>query len=691
MEWILSNPMFAWMLPAAALPVVFHFFFRFRTKPAVFSTLMFFDDIDPRLSARRRIHEWLVLLLRSLFIALLLAALARPVWMVAGGGRRAVVMLIDNSGSMSGAFRDGVTRLRAATDVARALVGRLHGHDMAGVVLAVEDPTVSLPVELSADRSLIRAALDRVVETEASAEPGGALLRAIAMVDSVAAASPEVHILSDFQETEWGRAGVRMPQPRPGTSVFVHRITAAPPAKGNLAFAGFRMPAGRLLAGRKIPVQARISNPGSGEVAAIMHWTDDGGGKGTAPITVPAGGEKLVPLMLRPDAPGPHWVYAWLQDDGFAADNRAGLGFECAERVPVLLAGAAGDFGLLPLALSPEGAGELSGIRVEFVLPGALPAGIREFKPALVAGQWATLAEQEAVLREFVAGGGNLLLLPSGAPGPPDALPPWAGARMMAVEETKEGAAVVVFQKSSDLLADLRAGDGPLLRGVKAFRFQALEPARDDEAVLGFENGRALLVAHREGAGYVFTSGMGFDPAASTLPLKAAFLALAQRMALASAAAPSSAGIVAGERATQLLEKSREVAVTSLAGSSLEWKGEGAAMPPFPRAGVFALRAGDASVCLGVRASEREGLARFVTGPRVPALGAIEHRTEDLREVDTLVQTMDRERRGLDLYPYLLTAAMLCLMAETWVANRRRSATRSGTGGAGRGVVREAA
>ena len=83
------------MLPAAALPILFHFFLRFRTRPAVFSTLMFFDAIDPRMRARRRIHEWLVLLLRCLFLALMLAALSRPVWMGGrGGGRTAAVLVI---------------------------------------------------------------------------------------------------------------------------------------------------------------------------------------------------------------------------------------------------------------------------------------------------------------------------------------------------------------------------------------------------------------------------------------------------------------------------------------------------------------------------------------------------------------------------------------------------------------------
>ena len=41
---------------------------------------MFFHRLDPKLNARRRLREWLILLLRTLLILFLLLALARPVW-----------------------------------------------------------------------------------------------------------------------------------------------------------------------------------------------------------------------------------------------------------------------------------------------------------------------------------------------------------------------------------------------------------------------------------------------------------------------------------------------------------------------------------------------------------------------------------------------------------------------------------
>src|ERR1700761_4985023 len=103
MPLFFSNPAALWLLPAIALPIIFHLFFRLRRQVRDFPSLMFFLRIDPRLSAKRKIHEWLILLLRTLFILLLILALARPLLGLRGANDNvARLILIDNSGSMTG-------------------------------------------------------------------------------------------------------------------------------------------------------------------------------------------------------------------------------------------------------------------------------------------------------------------------------------------------------------------------------------------------------------------------------------------------------------------------------------------------------------------------------------------------------------------------------------------------------------
>src|SRR5471032_1686709 len=126
MPFLFSHPAATWLLPAVALPILFHLFFRLRRQVREFPTLMFLQRIDPRLSAKRKLHEWLILLLRCLFIALLVAALLRPLLGVhQAGGNVARLVLIDNSGSMAGSAHSGLTKWDLAKNATLQLISNL--------------------------------------------------------------------------------------------------------------------------------------------------------------------------------------------------------------------------------------------------------------------------------------------------------------------------------------------------------------------------------------------------------------------------------------------------------------------------------------------------------------------------------------------------------------------------------------
>ena len=221
---IISNPLFLWLLPLAGVPVLFHLFLKLKKKQVLFSSLMFFNLIDPKLSARRKIREWLVLILRMLLIVFLLLAMARPVWRGSGpGGPVALVIVVDNSGSMGAPGRDGRPKLAASLDAAAALLSGLNSRDLAGIVLTVEDPAATLPDGLVSDKAALKSALAKIEETEATGSVAGALQRALTLLDTTSAASLELHILSDLQNTEWNilpAAPIALPT---GTRLRVHQ------------------------------------------------------------------------------------------------------------------------------------------------------------------------------------------------------------------------------------------------------------------------------------------------------------------------------------------------------------------------------------------------------------------------------------------------------------------------------------
>jgi hypothetical protein len=649
MTWLLVNPLFAWLLPLASVPVLFHLFFKLKKRPRVFPTLMFFDQIDPKLSARRQIRQWLVLLLRTLFLFFLLLALARPMWLLGGGGGRvAVVLVVDNSGSMSGPL------LKTATEAARSLAGNLEANDTVGVVTLVDDPTVALPAGLDSDKAVIKTALERIVTTEASGQPVAALQRAFALLEASDATRFEVHIFTDAQETEWGRAAGELRPPRAGTTLTLHRLANPLAAAANLSVTSVEVPAKRLLAGRALALQVTVANPGATDAGARLNWTDDADNKGTLELAVPARAEKTVPVLLPPASAGRHWVQLWLEGDGFEADNKAGVSFACAERSPVLFLGLPGDFGFLPLALSPAAEGALSGLVPVF----GTADDIARKKPLLVVAPW----DRADDVRNYLEQGGNVLL----TPGP--TVPEWLELTADPLETPPQGAPVLLYRFNAAVLADLLDDKGQVsFRGVKAWRFHPLRPRDEQAGVFGLDDGRALFLERRLGAGMLFVSGTGFDATWSTLPLKSGFLAIAQSMALAQAEKPEPL-LVAGHKPLAG-QANVPLMVRSLAGSPLQWAGDASQPPVIPRAGIYEIQTESATRYLGVRSASAEGVAQFIGTGTVPALAGLNYTVRDFTDLATFLRQTIQIRRGLDLFLPLLLLAMVMLALEAWAAN----------------------
>ena len=134
MEWLAAN--WALLLGAggASIPIILHLIYRRRAPRVIFSTLRFIRLSAERTRRRRRIQEWLLLLLRVLAILLLGLALrdfAMPFFKGTGGGDVAAAVVVDNSYSLAAEFEGDRLFWRAreaGTDVLRA-PGRAHRRD----------------------------------------------------------------------------------------------------------------------------------------------------------------------------------------------------------------------------------------------------------------------------------------------------------------------------------------------------------------------------------------------------------------------------------------------------------------------------------------------------------------------------------------------------------------------------------
>jgi hypothetical protein len=670
------NPLFLSLLPLAALPVAFHFFFRLKRQTRPFPTLMFFHRLDPKLNARRRLREWLILLLRTLLILFLLLALARPVWFGHGqAGDLAVVLLIDNSGSMSGSGEGGRTKLKQALDGARDLLAELRGPDRAGIVLLVPDPAAPLPAGLTQDKAALKLALDGIAETEAGGSVAAALDRAIRMFDTGAAARREIQIFSDLQQEKWGQPPVSPPARPRGLGLVVHRVASPSSGLPNVSLTHLEMPARPVVAGRCFPVQVQLANTGIGNAQVRLSWLDDAGNRGGLDVTVPLQEQSNATVTLVAPNPGLRWVLFSLDGDDFPADNRAATAFVGVEQQSVLFLGSPADFGYLPLALSPGGDGRLSGLAASFSSFDSFAAGNHA---GFVVLPWDAMqtgpdaAARLNALRQFLLKGGTALLAPSpGGSTGGGTLPDWLAMVPESLQGSSNGLALTVLDKASALFDDLRDEKGEVaLRNVKVFRFLPLRLSAQAVPLLGLEDGRIILAAQNVGQGRLLASGLAFDPAWSTLPLKPAFVALAQGMVLNHAGAPASiTSLVAGDPLTGLPGGAASLVVQSLGGSPLDWKGPAGQFTTFPRVGVYALRLGQDTRWVAVRSSEKEGRRKFISGDTLPALGNLAYAVDSFSGSGNAPSQFRQQERSLDLSLPMLLLAFACLAVEGWLAN----------------------
>ena len=90
-------PLFLAGLAALAIPVVIHLVQRDSREPVRFPSLMFLSRIPHQTTRRRRVRHPLLLALRLLALALIVAAFARPLL----GGRAAAAVAGAGGGSSS--------------------------------------------------------------------------------------------------------------------------------------------------------------------------------------------------------------------------------------------------------------------------------------------------------------------------------------------------------------------------------------------------------------------------------------------------------------------------------------------------------------------------------------------------------------------------------------------------------------
>jgi len=683
---------FLYLLPLAALPVVFHLILKRKRRTVVFSTLMFFRRIHPKLNSRRKLRHWLLLLTRVLLIALLLLALSRPKFVTSMGlaGDVSVVAVVDNSGSMSApsSLDDGRTKLECAVEGARRLVSTLEKGSQAAVVPLVDDPALRVVASLTSDKKLLLDGLDQIGPTEATGDAHGAVARASKLLRAGPAGAGAVHVFTDLQRTEWGQDAKWSDTAGSPLTVYFHKIDPKTGDEANVSITGVQHPQERILP--KQPYEIGVALANTSDVAADirLNSVDSQSQRTTESIALQPGEDKTLTIETVPEEAGHHWIRVWIEGDSFSADNQAGIGILCEETAKVLFVGAQEQFGVLPLALSPSGRGKFTGMVARFCPPEQVGETLANEDPILLVTTWngmQRIGKESTRLREYVEDGGGLLIVPplmSAQMVSGERLPDWLGGSIGPFRMYPQGVGLEVVDSRSTFWHRLyEAGRDAKLEAASLSMLYPLQLSAELSPLLKTASGE-VAVAHRKlGKGNIYVSGTAFSPRWNSLPSTGLLVVMVQRMAVAGSSKEQRAlSLVAGEylRAIGAAESpesradtSQPVEILSLVGDSIDWKGAAHQIPLFAKAGVYLVKANENTYCVSVRASAKEGLQEFVESSHVPIMGRATHNVSSYNATQDYSHYHAGQTRTVDLYVFLLLLATLALLAEGWLGSYR--------------------
>jgi len=212
-----------------AVPLILHLVMRRRPVPHRFPALRFLRERAVANRRRLRLNHLLLLALRMAALALLAAALARPVlrgagWLADAGSPVAAALVFDTAPRM--ALREGnVTRLEQAATLARAVLGKLPTGSRVAVFDTAGGAAAFAPTIAAASSRVDRLTVSTPIQTLA-----GTLADARRLLEGAQFERRELYVFTDCSRGGWEGAGGTVASAGAGdiTTLYVDVGAAAP-------------------------------------------------------------------------------------------------------------------------------------------------------------------------------------------------------------------------------------------------------------------------------------------------------------------------------------------------------------------------------------------------------------------------------------------------------------------------------
>ena len=667
-----------------------HLINRTRKTVIEFPSLMFLQKIPYKSVRRQQLRHLVLLALRCLVLALLVAAFARPFIArtnaaALGLGAKERIILLDRSYSMTYGSRWAI-----AVAAARRAVSDIGSNDRATIVLFAQDAVASEP---TADRARLERIIAAAKPGDEATRYGPAIALAARMLEGSNLPRHEVVVISDFQRNGWVRRDdARVPMGTVVTAVDVTQGDAP-----DMAVSQVTADRDRTGDGFTVDVAARITN--TARDANTTSATLELGGRvvDTRQVVVPAHGAVQVRFSPTNVPSGATRGIVRIPPDAMPVNNTFNFTIAPEDAVSVLVIEPSTPRANQSLFLQRAlGIGDRPSFRVDVKRANAVTSADLANRALVVLNEVPLPGGGVgARLRELIDNGAGVLFAPGETRGDrwpaewQDALPTTLG---VGVDRTRDaGGALASVDYGHPVFEIFSAPHSGDFSTAHVFRYRALlvAPGAKASVIARFDDGSPALVEHAVGQGKIVIWASSLDEYWTDLPLQPVFLPFIHSLAKHAARySDARSWLTVGEP----LDLSRHGELTAMftkgtKGAELVLESPSgkrttlSATRPQPgaelrEAGFYELRGPGTPVGSGrpiavdvdlaesdLSHFDPQELVASVTAPSAASAAGVNAGP---------ASPEDAERRQA-LWWYLLMAALVCAGAETMVSNRLSS------------------
>lgn len=325
------------------VPVIAHLFAKARPREFPFPSLQWLRQVERKTANLRKPKDWLLLLLRTLAAAAIIAAFLQPLifsgaQLTAANARKTLVLVVDRSASM-GFVEQGRSRFARATAQAEQVLKSAGSQTLANVVWLDAAPDPEFP-DPAVNLEVLRDTLRRAQVTQEPGVVSEAMRVALEQLGRGEGAK-ELYVLSDFQSNAWKDAMLSIPP-----NVKLLTVPVATTEAVNAALTTLVVQPERPVSGTECRVLARVRNFSASELKTTVQLAFAEVRQSRA-VTLPAWGEGVAEFRVACGPAGLLGVSAVLPEDAFPADDSRFATVEVRENWGAALEGPPKDASLL--------------------------------------------------------------------------------------------------------------------------------------------------------------------------------------------------------------------------------------------------------------------------------------------------------------------------------------------------------